>query len=222
MKQGVQANTSTPRRRLAVGGLVLAGCLAGAHASSEDDFRQGQTAYQRGDFAAAMHTLRVPAKAGHGPSQTLLAYILEQADFAEDAARLYGSASAQGNADAHAGLANLYLTGRGIAKDEKKALEHFSKAAELGHAGSALVLAEGHLKGPWGQGAEPRDDSRTLAVLQRAAALGHLPSAEALSKAYRDGGWGLQPDATQAATWQARIAELRRQRAGTLPGKAKP
>jgi TPR repeat protein len=193
-----------------------------AQASADEDFRRGQTAYQRGDFASAMHTLRAPAKAGHGPSQTLLAYILEQADFAEEAARLYESASAQGDPDAHAGLANLYLTGRGIAKDEKKALAHFSKAAERGHAGAALVLAEVHLKGLWGLGAEVRDDSRTLAVLNRAAELGHLPSAEALARAHREGGWGLHPDAAMAATWQARIAELRRQRAGAAPAKARP
>ncbi|MFZ2650165.1 MAG: hypothetical protein WA210_08665, partial [Burkholderiaceae bacterium] len=105
-----------------------------------------------------MRILRAPADAGHAAAQTLLAFILEQADFPDDAAGLYREAASRGDADAHAGLANLYLTGRGLAKDEKQALLHFSKAAELGHAMAIQVLAEAHLKGLMGLSAGPGDN----------------------------------------------------------------
>jgi TPR repeat protein len=71
----------------------------------------------------------------------MLAFILDKADFVDEATALYRAAAAQDDADGHAGLAHAYLTGRGVAKDEKLALQHFSKAADLGHAGSRAVVA---------------------------------------------------------------------------------
>ena len=200
---------------------VLCLCMAVARAAPEDDHRRGLQAYHRGDVATAMAVLRAPAAAGHAPSQSLLAFILDRGDFAEEAGRLYTQAAAQGDAEAHAALGNFYLTGRGFAKDEKLALLHFSKAAEQGHALAIQVIADAHVKGLMGLGAEPRDPARTRADLLRAADLGHLPAAEALARAYRDGGFGLQPDAAQAARWQARSAELRAGRA-SAPAKARP
>ncbi|MDH5538254.1 MAG: sel1 repeat family protein [Rhizobacter sp.] len=167
-----------------------------------------------------MGLLRAPADAGHAPSQSLLAFILERADLPEAAARLYRQAAAQGDAEAQAALASLYLTGRGIAKDEKQALLYFSKAAESGHALAIQVLADAHLSGLMGLADGPRDNSRTVAVLRRAAEQGHLPSIDALAEAYRVGGFDLRADAEQAAHWRARGADLRARRAGpALKGK---
>jgi uncharacterized protein len=202
-----------------IGWMTLWWCsVHGAWASTEETFRRGELAYQRGDLASAMTTLRISARDGHAASQTLLAFILENADFAEEAARLYAAAAAQGHAQAHAGLAHLYQTGRGIAKDENKALEHFSKAAELGHSQSLWVLADALLKGQLGLSTATTDPARKLDLLQRAAAQGHLPSAEALATAYRAGTLGLAADPAQADRWQARAVELRRLRAA--PGAA--
>lgn len=209
------------RSRWVVACAVQAICIACAWAATDDEYRLGLQAYQRGDVASAMNLLRAPARAGHAGSQTLLAFILEHADLTEEAARLYAQAAAQGDAEAHAGLANLYLTGRGIAKDEKLALVHFSKAAELGHAAAIEVMADAHLKGLMGLAAEPRDNAAAVVALRRAAHQGHLASAEALALAYRRGGFGLEADAAQAASWRARSDELRRQRAG-VQAKAKP
>ncbi len=156
--------------------------LVSAWAAPEDDHRRGLQAYNTGDVATAMSVLRAPANAGHAPSQSLLAFILDRGDFVEEAARLYTLAAAQGDAEAQAALGNFYLTGRGVAKDEKQALSYFSKAAEQGHVLSMQVLA----------------------------------------KAYRDGSFGLQPDAVQAARWEARIAEIRGTPRAATPNKARP
>lgn len=209
------------RSRWVVACAVQVVWIACAGAATEDEYRLGLQAYQRGDVVSAMSLLRAPARAGHAGSQTLLAFILERADFAEEAARLYAQGAAQGDAEAHAGLANLYLTGRGIAKDEKLALVHFSKAAELGHAAAIEVMASAHLKGQWGLATEPRDNAAAVVALRRAAEQGYRPAADALAQAYRQGGFGLAADAAQAALWQARSDELRRQRAGAQ-AKSKP
>lgn len=135
---------------MALAALLQGGVVPPVLAAPEDDHRRGLEAYQRGDVAGAMMLLRAPASAGHAPSQTLLAFMLDRGDFVEDATRLYAQAAAQGDPEALYALGNFHLTGRGVAKDEKQALAHFSKAAELGHAASMQLLAEAHAKGLMG------------------------------------------------------------------------
>jgi TPR repeat protein len=200
---------------------VLLACSLAARAAPADDYQRGLLAYQRGDMAAAMATLRGAATAGHAPSQALLAFILDNAGFSAEALTLYRDAAAQDDAEGHAGLAGLYRAGRGIAKDEKQALAHFSKAAELGHAASIEAVATAYLNKQLGLDPDGRDAAAAQAALRRAAERGHLASAEALARAYRSGGLGLAADPAQAATWQARAAELRKQQAAPTAKAAK-
>ena len=133
--------------RMAMATVLLHGSLAMAWAAPEDDHRRGLAAYHRGDVA----TLRAPAKAGHAPSQSLLAFMLDRGDFVDEAAALYRQAAAQDDTEALYALANFHLIGRGVAKDEKQALALFSKAAELGHAASMQVIADVQAKRPMGR-----------------------------------------------------------------------
>lgn len=199
---------------------ALAGalCAGAALAAPADDHQRGNRAYLGGDVVEAMRALRVAAQAGYAPSQALLAYILDQSDFADEAASLYRQAAEQGNADGHAGLANLYLMGRGVAKDEKAALQHFSKAADLGHAGAIDAVASAWLKGQWGLDPTVEPEA-ALAAVRRAAEQRHLPSTDALAQVYARGQWGQRADPAEAARWQALAAQWRRQRA-TTPAKA--
>lgn len=190
-------------------------------AAPADDHQRGMQAYQRGDVVAAMTALRSAAKAGYAPSQSQLAFILDQADFAAEALQWYRDAAAQDDAQGHAGLANMALSGRGIAKDEKLALKHFSKAADLGHAASIQALADAYLKGQLGLDPQGRDAAAALGAWRRAAEQGHAPSAEALARAYQAGSHGVAADAAQAASWQARAAELRKQQAAPVTKAAK-
>ena len=165
-----------------------------------------------------MAALRAPAQAGHAPSQSLLGFILDRIDMVDDAARLWHAAAAQGDAEAHVGLGSLYQTGRGVAKNEKLALFHFSEAAARGHAAAIEVVATAWLKRELGADAAA-DPATALAAVQRAAGQGHLPSVDALVLAHRSGRWGLPVDEAQALAWQARAAVLRQQRAALPPAK---
>jgi TPR repeat protein len=186
--------------------------LAVARAAPADDHQRGLQAFHRGDVAAAMAALRPAAAAGHPPSQALLAYIFDRADFVEEAARLYRQAADGGDADGAAGLAGLYVSGRGVAKDEKLALQHFSKAAALGHEAAAEAVAQAYLKRQLGADASVDPEGARQALL-RAAGQGHLASAEALAEAYRRGSYGLVADEAQAQQWQAKATAWRQQRA---------
>lgn len=162
------------RRAGVVTGLMA--CGLGTLAAPADDHLRGLQAYQRGDVVAAMVALRVAANAGHAPSQALLGFILESADFREEAAQHYRSAAAQGDADGHAGLAGLLISGRGVAKDEKQGLLHFSKAAELGHATATEVMERVYQNGLYGAAPDPAQAAawraRAAALRQQAGARG--------------------------------------------------
>lgn len=216
----METRVARPPAKTMLGALCLAAALQAAHAAPVDEFEQGRRAYHQGDVVTAMSTLRAPARAGHAPAQALLAFILDRADFAEEAAGLYRQAADQGDIDGQAGLAGLLLVGRGVAKDEKQAYERFSKAADAGHAAAIEWVASAWLNGHAGRDAAA-DPATARAAVQRAAAAGHLASVEALAQAYRDGSrLGLAADAAEAARWQARAQELRRQR-GARPAAGK-
>jgi TPR repeat protein len=166
-----------------------------------------------------MSALRAGAKAGHPPSMSMLAFILDRADFVDEAMVLYRDAAAHDDADGHAGLANLYLAGRGVAKDENAAFRHFSKAADLGHALAIEVVASAYLNGPLAAVAPP-GDALALAALQRAALRNHLPAIDALAAACQAGGYGLAPDPRQAAVWRDRAVDLRKLRTAAATTKA--
>ena len=198
-----------------IAGWTLALAAAGVAAGPAEDYQRGLLAYQRGDVAAAMAALKPPAASGHAPSQALLAFILDRADFTDEAVRLYLLAAVQDDPEAIAALGGLYLTGRGVAKDEKRGWAHFSKAAELGHEKAIQAVADRYLK-QWPAASGP-DEAEAQKALRRAAEKGYLPAVDALAKAYVNGGLGLQADATQAQQWQSRAAELRRQRGLPIP-----
>lgn len=186
------------------------------HAAPADDHDRGRQAWQRGDVVAAMDALRPAATAGHVPSQLLLAFILDSADFPDEATALYRKAAEAGDAEGHAGLANAYLSGRGIAKDEKLAVQHFSKAAALSNRAAIEVLALAWAGGQLGLIAA-QDPAAARRALEHAAGIGHAPSAEALARAYAGGGLGQVTDAAEATRWKARAAELRQQQRAAKP-----
>jgi TPR repeat protein len=160
----------------ALGRLLLAlalCCSMQAEASPAEDHTRALTAYQRGDVVAAIRALRPAAAAGHAPSQALLGFILEKSGEVTEALDLYARAAAQDEIDGHVGLAQLLLAGvPGVAKDEKRALQHFSKAAARGHAGSIMLLAEAYRLGR--HGLAP-DAPEAALWQQRAAALKGKP-----------------------------------------------
>lgn len=209
------------RMRMAWGaGLLTVGVAMSAVAAPEDDFRRGQQAYLRGDVVSAMNTLRPVAQGGHLGAQSLLASILDTADFVEDAIVFYRMAADQGDLEARVALGQLYRIGRGVPKDEKQALEHFELAADKGHLAAIGFVADAYIFGLPGAEAG-RDNAKALATIKRAAAVDHLPSAEALAKAYGSGQYGLGVDNAEAERWKARALEIKNKRKTAPPKKGK-
>ncbi len=159
--------------------LACAAAVAVAVAAPADDHERGMQAWRRGDVVGAISELRRGADAGHVPSQTMLAFILDRAGYVDESARLYQAAAERNDAEGHAGVAAALLTGRGLAKDEKRAWLHFSKAAELGHLPSIDTLAQAYRTGQPGlaQDAAASEQWRARGDVLRKQAAASAPAA---------------------------------------------
>jgi hypothetical protein len=109
-------------------------CLA---APAWADFKAGEHAYHRGDYATALREWQPLAKQGQAVAQYHLGllYANGQGVPKDDAqARLwYEKAAAQGHADAQANLGSLYDYGRGGPQDFKMAVRWYLRSANQGN-----------------------------------------------------------------------------------------
>lgn len=212
---------SSVRRLLAAAGLCAALAVHGTAAGAPvDDYKSGEQAYRRGDLVAAMAALRRAADQGYAPAQTMLAEILDRAEFNEEALGWYRKAAEQGDPGGEYGLGVMYLTGDGVKKDPAQAWFWLMRAAEKKFESAVIALASGYLRAAKDGEAAP-DPARAAEWLRKAAALDSLPAVEALARAFREGGFGLQTDAAQADKFAAQAAALRKKFGLDRKGKKK-
>jgi TPR repeat protein len=185
---------------------VLGLTATGAAAGPEDDFREGQVAFRRGDVNTAVKTLRRAGDAGHAPSLVLLGYIYEQGSLDADAVAAYRKAAALGSGDGEVALAGMVAAGKGTAANPKEAIRLYENAAQQGNATAINVLAQAYISAALGLTPGQRDDAKAVAALRRAAEGGYAPAAAALARAYEKGDYGLAPDAAAAARWAPKAA----------------
>lgn len=183
--------------------LLLAGA---ALAAPQDDFEAGRKAYMLGDFVGAMPILKRAADAGHADAQSLYAYILDKAEYNEDAAKYFRQAAEQGNADGQYGLGVLYADGEGVARDPAAAREWLQRAGAQGHSLAILALSQAVLGGNLGFKRD-QADAAALGWVNKAAELGSLPALAYLARGHRSGAFGAV-DVAQAERFEARIKAL--------------
>lgn len=186
--------------------LLAVAFSAAAAAAPQDDFESGRKAFEAGDVVGAMPVLKRAADAGHAPSQSFYAFILDKADFDEEAAKYYRLAADQDNADGQYGLGTLYAAGEGVARDAKLARDWFERAASQGHGLAVLALSQAFISRTLGFGGDPAD-AQGLGWVRKAADLGSVPALDYLAKGYRSGAFGAV-DVAQAERLEARKREL--------------
>jgi hypothetical protein len=180
-----------------------------ARAALEDDYREGEAAYRRGDVSRAMEVLKKAADGGHAKAQRVYAEILDRSDFDKEAVEYYRKSAAQGEAEGEFGLASMLAAGEGAARDPVEAYNWFVKAGEQGHQQAIRVLANAYLFGELQLDEAARNGPDAAKWIRRAAELDHLPAVEALTKAYTSGGFGIAPEPKEAALWTEKLNKLR-------------
>lgn len=202
--------------------LVLAVLLSSpVFAGAPEDFADGSKAYLAGDVVGSMPLLRRAADAGHAPAQVMLGDILDKSEFDEEAVVYFRKAADQGSADGQFGLGSMYSSGEGVKKDLAIARKWITMAAEQGQKQAIGVMAQAFISGQLNVSEQERQGEEARRWIRKSADLGYLPAVDALMLAYRNGEFGLEPDAAEAARWQAKGNELRNILPGSRKGKAR-
>ena len=142
------------------------------------DYKAGEDAYNRGDFATALREWRPLAEQGDARAQYNLGVLYRKGrGVPQDdvqARRWYEKAAAQGQAKAQYNLGTLYLNGGGVPKDYQQALRWFRMAADQGEA---LAQTKIGIMYDDGQGV-PHDFVQAHKWYNLAATNGDKPAAE--------------------------------------------
>ena len=152
-----------------------------------------------------MPALRRAADDGYAPAQSLYGYILDKAEYNEEAAQYFiRRAADQGDADGQYGLAMLYAAAKAWgAMPPRRATG--SSAGNQGHKLAVVALSQAFLAGSLGQG---RPGRRRGPRLGAQGGRLRLDSGALLSReGYRSGAFGAA-DPAQAERMEARIVEL--------------
>ena len=156
--------------------LALAALAAGIRPVAAD-WETGQSAYERGDMAAALEAWRPLAQAGNARAQAALGslYIRGEGvavDYAE-ALRWTRSAAEQGDVTGQFNMGTIYAGGLGVERDYAVAAEWFARAAEQDDAASRFNLGVLYARGL----GVPKDDEEALFLLSTATIIAGDPEA---------------------------------------------
>lgn len=198
-----------PVRRAALAVLLLASALPAAGAP-EDDFKEALRLYHLGDMVGAMEKLRPAADGGHAPSMALLADVLDQSGYIDEAAGLYRRAAESNDPAGQYGLANMMLSGRGMARDEVRGFELMEAAARSGHALSINAVAQAYMTGSLGRRQVSAAAPEGLPWVEKSAANNFLPAIDFLAKGWRSGSLG-GPDVSKAEAYEKQADQVRYQ-----------
>ncbi len=154
-------------------------------------YAQGQGA--KADLHKAMEWYEKAAKQDIAKAQYNLAQIYHKLGDSQDhayekAKYWYEKAAQQGIAQAYNNLGALYLEGKGIAQDEKKALEQFKIAAEKGDANAQLNAAILYLEGK----GTPVDKMKAYEYFKKALQGGKTEAQSYLDALCKESSWVCQ------------------------------
>jgi len=171
-----------------------------------ESVNEARAEVDRGDYTAALKTVRPLAEHGHAPAQTLLAemYLAGQGvpPNVDQALILYREAAAQGDGRAENGLGLLYDRGEGVTRDAVEAAAWYQRAADHGYAGGMNNLAASYARGS----GLPRDISRSMALYEKAASLGYVLADDNLAARYIAGS-DIEQDCAKGLAWYYKAAD---------------
>jgi len=131
-------------RLLLIGALLtLATGPAMADAATQA-YAQGQDAYGRGDYAAAVEAWRHAARLGNSAAEFRLGAMYEEGKGVDadpkQAVQWYRRAAQHGSERAQFNLAHMYASGTGVEKNEGEAAKWYRRSAERGNAHAQYAL----------------------------------------------------------------------------------
>ncbi len=135
--------------------LLVAMAPAWALGGPVEDYEEGVKLYNDGDLNAGMVVLKKSAEAGYAPAQAYLGYLLDYAEFDDEAVLMYEAAAEQEHPAGECGLGEMYTKGEGVDKDGDMAIYWFTKAAEQGYVQAIQSLIGIYKNGAFGFDPDP-------------------------------------------------------------------
>jgi uncharacterized protein len=146
------ANMVKPIQMLAV--CLILVCASGA--AQADDYKDGEAAARRGDYATALRLLSPLAQKGLAGAQSNLGNMYYNGNGVtqdyKEAVKWYRLAADQGFAKAQSNLGAMYVQGLGVAQDYKEAVRWFRLAADQGNEGKQYNIGKAYGEGVGGIG----------------------------------------------------------------------
>ncbi len=161
------------------------------------------SAYRSGDLASAEAALRPLVAAGSADAMAWLGAVLIDRGASRDGLQLLQKAVDSGSSEGAQQLALAYAEGRGVPRDDGRALELLQKAASAGLHRAQLNLGTLYFRG---QGT-PRDLIQARFWLEKAASDNDPYALYALARAMDDSQGAAQYDPVRAADLYRRAAE---------------
>jgi TPR repeat protein len=112
-----------------------------------------------------------------------------------------------GNTQAMTNLALIYEEGRGVPKDERKAVELYTKAINDSDNPDSQAMVNLGVMYLNGQGALPKGESKALELFKKAAEADNANGMAMLGAMYEDGAGGLPKDMATALSWYKKSAK---------------
>jgi TPR repeat protein len=174
--------------------------ISGLVSATDGDYQLGLSAYERGDYAAALAQWLPLAERGDPEAQYRVGRLyyygrgVDQ-DFVQ-AGEWYLRAAEGGHARSQSNLGTMYEQGRGFPKNDENAARWYAEAAEQGRP-----LAQNNLGRMYEEGrGVPRNDTRAVELYEAAAKKGYAEAQYRLGKMYETGR-GVPQDSKKAKKW---------------------
>lgn len=180
---------------------------------------EGEAAYGRKDWAAAIREFQPLAASGHVGALSRLGHMyfdgIGVAKNEAEGLRLITTAAEKGDARSQNTLGGAYFLGRGMPRDVDRALLWFSRAADQNQPNALNNLGQMYFVG----NSLPKDEAKALDYLRRAADQGISSSWETIGIAYWHGR-GVAQNRTEAVRWLNKAAERGHKVAQNIYGAA--
>jgi TPR repeat protein len=173
---------------------------------AKDANRNGQAAYERRDFAAAIRWFKRAADQGFPNAQHNMGLLYERGDGvsrdSREALRWYRKAAAHGFVPSQLAVGTLYESGRaGMPVDHVEAMRWFLRAAARGDPTAQAVVGWHYVIGV----GVPKDYAEAMRWSVRAANQGSAVAQSNVGLMY-DNGWGVPMDPGEAVRWYLKSA----------------
>jgi uncharacterized protein len=163
-------------------------------------YEDGNSAYERNDYATALRLWRPLAEKGSASAQYNLGVIYGKgqgvAQDYHEAIKWFRQSAEQGTANAQYNLGSMYAQGQGVAQDYGEAIKWYRLAAAQGNATAQNALGIMYVLGR----GVPQDDKEAIKWVRLAVARGNATAQNTLGGMYQSGR-GVPQDNKEAIKW---------------------